>query len=294
MKILFLCNKREPFIKELMKNLQKENMEVLTLQINGFKLYEDEKSFTELNPKTPFDFLQNVPKLKVISKIAKIKKAFRLLDDFEYIILFYNNWTLGFITPSLKQRGKKILSHSLCPKGIDFIETDIKEKDQIYCDIRAVEDTKEFIKEISKFKKESLFVFPMIGESLQRRIAITKMLKNSDINYKIPKGFISQKENISMIASSKAVIALCDPNNSKTIQYALYSKKIPLIYRKFFNFFDQKEFHFVTISNTKELSAVIEKTDDNKEYKDQNRFNVYKYFAWENSIKKCKEILEKI
>ncbi len=333
MKVLFICNKREKYIIDLQKHLSKEK-EVKILQINGFKLYKNEKEYEEFLPKGVLSFLNRMPKIKVFTKILNVKKIVSNKGKFDHIVLFYNNWTLKYLFPSLLKNSKSvsfyfdsfpqiknnknlfqkanslIFSDSIlkkefeklyqnefakksfiCHKGVEFKNIESKEKKSVYCDIKEVKDIKEFVNSLNK---EFFYTFPMIGESFERRKELKEILEEkSELNYQISNSFLSKKENLSLIANSKFVIALTNPRYSQTIQHSLYLKKICIIYEKFINFFDEKEFHFVTIKKSKELSNISERVKEYEVYKDKNAENIYALFSFENIVKNCKKILER-
>jgi len=335
METLFVCNKREKYIANLQKHLSKENKKVKILQINGFKLYENEKDYKEIPPRGFSALLNKIPKLKVLSKIAHIKNILSK-NEYENIVFFYNDWTIKYLLPSLLKSSKKLFFHIdspsqfkglkeafkkanalifsdpqtkeefekiykrefleksfICRKGVEFKPVKTvknEEKKGIYCDILAVKNIKEFVNSLDK---NSFYIFPMLKESFERRKELKEILKESGLNYKISNSFLTEEENLSLIANSEFIIALTDPKYSQTIQHALYLKKICIIYENFTKFFDEKEFHFVTIKKLKELGKIRERIGEYEKYKNENAKNVYALFSFENIVKTCEKILEK-
>ncbi len=331
MKYLFICNKTEPFIKELQKALLAEKIECDILQINGMKLIK-EKTSKNLQIKTPFNFLSNIPKLKVIHKIASIKKAIESLGDFDHIIFFFYNWSTPyifktalkqgkvsfylsdftkinrdilkktkkvlFLDPKDSQTFKKFYQKNFSDKAdvlykiIDFssfenIQTKTKQK-RIYCDIREVENLEKFFEIIKKLDFE--FIFPLIGESFERREKINKILHNSNIKYQIFNTFLSPKENYSLILSSKIVLALSNPKYSNTIPLSLFGNKRCLIFEKYLYFFSKNKFHFATINQIEQIERVLENIENN--YKTEDKQRAIKEFAPKYVAKRAIRLLE--
>ncbi len=330
MKYLLICNKTDPFIRDLFQALNEKGFESSIFQINGFKLISQKES-KNLNPKTLLNFLKNTPKLKVFWKILAIKD---ILDNlqFTHAILFFYNWTLKLPISFLKKdrkfsfyldnpikidtnvlkKSQKIILTSNCdiesfkklhkedfsnkiisiPKIVDFESlTKIKEsvkQNRIYCNIQDIDDIEKFIKKLENLEYYE-FIFPLIGESFERREKIKSILKNSQINYKLFNNFLSLEENFRLILSSKSVIALSNPKYSNIIQLSLFANKTPLIFEKYLCFFSKNKFHFATINNT---SEIVEKINI-KNIKNENRFKSIEEFSKKAVVKKLTGALER-
>ncbi len=336
MRYLFICNRFDPFIKELQEALIKKGAEITVLQINGLKVFKNLQK-EELQIKTPVDFLKDIPKLKVIHKIFSLNKAiFSFEGFFDHIVLFFYDWRVGFLLPSIEKKSKKVSLYlnrgynidkkilhkidnlivtdnitaesfkknldenfskklKILPKIVNFDRIkEIKNKSvtkSIYCDIREVEKIEDFIKSIENLNYE--FIFPLIGEPLERRRKIEIILNKSTISYKIPKGFISFEKNYELIANSEAVIAFCNPQNSDTIQLSLFANKFILILGKYFSFFSKNKFHFVTIHNMGEIGNYFKEINKLNKFSKTNKNEAIKEFSSKEIANKFIKILEK-
>ncbi len=330
MKYLLICNKTDPFIRDLFQALNEKGFESSIFQINGFKLISQKKS-KNLNPKTSLNFLKNTPKLKVFWKIFAIKEILHNLQ-FDHVIFFFYNWTLKLPISSLKKdkkfsfyldnpikidtnilkKSQKIILTSNCdiesfkklykkdfsnktisiPKIVNFDSlTKIKEsikQNRIYCDIQDIDNVEDFVKKIENLEYE--FIFPLVGESFERREKIKSILKNSKINYKLFNNFLSLEENFRLILSSKKVIALSNPKYLNIIQLSLFANKIPLVFEKYLCFFSKNKFHFDTINNTNDTT---EKLFLNKTENTTNRVKSIEEFSKKAVIEKLTDALEK-
>ncbi len=329
MKYLLICNKTDSFIRDLFQALNEEGFESSIFQINGFKLISQKESknlnpktllnFLKNTPKLKVlwkilaikEVLENLQfthailffynwTLKLpISSLKKDKKFSFYLDNpikidtnilkkSQKIILTSNCDIESFKKLYKDDFSNKTIS---IPKIVDFESlTKIKEstkQNRIYCDIQDIDDIEEFIKKLENLEYE--FLFPLIGESFERREKIKSILKNSQINYKLFNSFLSLEENFRLILSSKSVIALSNPKYSNIIQLSLFANKIPLIFEKYLCFFSKNKFHFATINN---INNVIEKLFLHKP-ENTNRIKSIEEFSKKAVIKQLMGALEK-